>query len=145
MGNGKKFSLLQVVPGDIVKVSSGDRIGADLRLIKTSGLRIEESSLTGESVPVHKHERPLMSKQIEIGDQLNMAFMGTLVTQGSGIGVVIGTGMKTEMGKIAHLLQSTTTLVTPLQRKLEQLGKILIAVALVLTALGCPYWRVSRT
>lgn len=131
----KKVLSSQIVPGDIVKVSSGDRIGADLRLIETSGLRIEESSLTGESVPVHKHERPLASEQIEIGDQLNMAFMGTLVTQGSGVGVVIATGMRTEMGKIAHLLQSTTTLVTPLQRKLEQLGKILITVALVLTAL----------
>lgn len=125
----------QIVPGDIVKVGSGDRIGADVRLIHTSGLRIEESSLTGESVPVHKHEQSLPGEQIEIGDQFNMAFMGTLVTQGSGIGVVIQTGMRTEMGGIAHLLQSTTTLITPLQRKLEQLGKILIAVALLLTAL----------
>ncbi|WP_144450905.1 calcium-translocating P-type ATPase, SERCA-type [Halalkalibacter nanhaiisediminis] len=134
-GEWKKVLSSQIVPGDIIKVSSGDRIGADLRLIETSGLRIEESSLTGESVPVHKHEHPLTSGQIEIGDQLNMAFMGTLVTQGSGVGIVIATGMHTEMGKIAHLLQSTTTLVTPLQRKLEQLGKILITVALVLTAL----------
>jgi Ca2+-transporting ATPase len=134
-GEWKKVLSAQVVPGDIVKISSGDRIGADLRLLETSGLRIEESSLTGESVPVQKQQHLLNGEQIELGDQSNMAFMGTLVTQGSGIGVVVETGMKTEMGKIAHLLQSTTTLVTPLQRRLEQLGKILIAVALVLTAL----------
>ncbi|GAE24189.1 cation-transporting ATPase [Halalkalibacter wakoensis JCM 9140] len=134
-GEWKKVLSAEVVPGDIIKVSSGDRIGADLRLLQTNGLRIEESSLTGESVPVQKQHQSLNGLDVELGDQTNMAFMGTLVTQGSGIGVVVATGMKTEMGKIAHLLQSTTTLITPLQRRLEQLGKILIAVALVLTAL----------
>ncbi|NEU29429.1 calcium-translocating P-type ATPase, SERCA-type [bacterium LRH843] len=134
-GEWIKVLSSQIVPGDVVKITSGDRIGADLRLIQTSGLRIEESSLTGESVPVHKHEQAISNDHVEIGDQLNMAFMGTLVTQGSGIGVITGTGMRTEMGKIAHLLQSTTSLITPLQRRLEQLGKILIVVALLLTAL----------
>lgn len=131
----KKVLSANVVPGDIVKIQSGDRIGADIRLLTSNGLRIEESSLTGESVPVQKHHQSLNGLDVEIGDQSNMAFMGTLVTQGSAIGVVIATGMKTEMGKIAHLLQTTTTLITPLQRRLEQLGKILIAVALILTAL----------
>ncbi|MET3505099.1 calcium-translocating P-type ATPase, SERCA-type [Halalkalibacter oceani] len=134
-GRWVKVLSTQVVPGDLVKLTSGDRIGADLRLLETSGLRIEESSLTGESVPVYKMEQVLVPSNVEIADQSNMAFMGTLVTQGSGVGVIVATGMKTEMGKIAHLLQETTTLVTPLQRRLEQLGKILIAVALVLTAL----------
>ncbi|WP_096199306.1 cation-translocating P-type ATPase [Bacillus sp. FJAT-45350] len=134
-GQWVKTPSTEVVVGDIVKVTSGDRIGADLRLFKTNGLQIEESSLTGESVPVQKYERPLGGEELSIGDQDNMAFMGTMVTQGNGIGVIVATGMKTEMGKIAHLLQTTETLVTPLQRRLEQLGKILIAVALVLTAL----------
>ncbi|WP_100373261.1 calcium-translocating P-type ATPase, SERCA-type [Bacillus sp. FJAT-45037] len=131
----QKVLSTQVVPGDVVKLTSGDRIGADIRLVSTNGLRVEESSLTGESVPVHKHASPLDSANASIGDQENMAFMGTMITQGNAIGVIVATGMKTEMGKIAHLLQSTESLVTPLQHKLEQLGKILIAVALVLTAL----------
>ncbi|MCM3489640.1 calcium-translocating P-type ATPase, SERCA-type [Alkalihalophilus marmarensis] len=134
-GVWQKVLSTQVVPGDVVKVTSGDRIGADIRLISANGLRVEESSLTGESVPVQKHASPLDAKDASLGDQENMAFMGTMVTQGNGVGVVVNTGMKTEMGKIAHLLQSTESLVTPLQHKLEQLGKILIAVALLLTAL----------
>jgi P-type Ca2+ transporter type 2C len=123
-----------VVPGDIVKIKSGDRIGADLRIIKASGLHIEESALTGESLPVLKQES-ILTGNLEVGDRTNMAFMGTMVTQGSGVGIVTGTGMETEMGKIAHLLQSAQTLSTPLQRKLEQLGKILIVTALMLTVL----------
>ncbi|WP_216828044.1 cation-translocating P-type ATPase [Alkalihalobacterium elongatum] len=134
-GEWTKIPSSMAVVGDIVKVTSGDRIGADMRLLQVNGLQIEESSLTGESVPVQKSEQVLKGEDLELGDQANMAFMGTLVTQGNGIGVIIATGMKTEMGKIAHLLQSTETLVTPLQRKLEQLGKILIGVALLLTAL----------
>ncbi|WP_368504018.1 calcium-translocating P-type ATPase, SERCA-type [Alkalihalophilus sp. As8PL] len=134
-GVWQKVLSTHVVPGDVVKLSSGDRIGADIRLTSANGLRVEESSLTGESVPVQKHASPLDTKDATLGDQENMAFMGTMVTQGNAVGVVVSTGMKTEMGKIAHLLQSTETLVTPLQHKLEQLGKILIAVALLLTAL----------
>lgn len=125
----------EVVPGDVVKMIAGDRVGADIRLMSVSGLRIDESSLTGESVPVHKHELAIEKLDVALGDQENMAFMGSMVTQGSGMGLVVGTGMKTEMGKIAHLLQETENLVTPLQRRLEQLGKTLITVALLLTAL----------
>lgn len=134
-GQWVKILSSEAVVGDIVKIASGDRIGADVRLISASGLKIEESSLTGESVPVQKVVDSIKGDAIEVGDQENMAFMGTMVTQGNGVGVIVATGMKTEMGKIAHLLQSTETLVTPLQRKLEQLGKILIAAALMLTAL----------
>jgi P-type Ca2+ transporter type 2C len=135
--DGKWITILSknVVVGDVVKIKSGDRIGADLRLIKSNGLHIEESALTGESLPVMKQEKALVAQKLEIGDQMNMAFMGTMVTQGSGVGVVIATGMNTEMGKIAHLLQHAQTLTTPLQRKLEQLGKILIGTALLLTVL----------
>ncbi|OIJ17775.1 calcium-translocating P-type ATPase, SERCA-type [Anaerobacillus alkalidiazotrophicus] len=134
-GQWTKIPSSDVVVGDIVKIISGDRVGADVRIIQSKGLRVEESALTGESVPVQKTEVVLSGEDLSIGDQENMAFMGTMVTQGSGTGVIVATGMKTEMGKIAHLLQSAETMVTPLQRKLEQLGKILIIVALILTAL----------
>ncbi|MCH1623841.1 calcium-translocating P-type ATPase, SERCA-type [Fredinandcohnia quinoae] len=125
----------ELVVGDIIKFSSGDRIGADIRLTKVKSLEIEESALTGESVPVPKHIEPIRDDHISLGDQENMAFMGTMVTRGSGEGIVVATGMNTAMGQIAELLQSAETMITPLQRRLEQLGKILISVALVLTFL----------
>jgi P-type Ca2+ transporter type 2C len=130
-----KIPSREVVPGDILKFTSGDRIGADLRIIESKSLEIEESALTGESVPVAKFVQPVSGDNVNIGDQENMAFMGTMVTRGSGVGVVVGTGMNTAMGQIADLLQSAETMITPLQRKLEQLGKILITVALLLTTL----------
>ena len=135
--NGKwiKIPSKGLVPGDIIKFSSGDRIGADVRLIEASSLYIEESALTGESVPVQKKIEVLHGADVSIGDQTNMAFMGTMITRGSGIGVVIGTGMNTAMGQIANMLQNAEQSETPLQRRLEQLGKILIIVALILTAL----------
>lgn len=125
----------EIVPGDILKFSSGDRIGADIRLIDVKSLEIEESALTGESLPVSKTIDALSAENLGIGDMENMAFMGTMVTRGSGMGVVVGTGMKTAMGQIADLLQSAESMTTPLQRRLEQLGKILIVTALLLTAL----------
>jgi Ca2+-transporting ATPase len=125
----------EIVPGDIIKITAGDRVGADIRLLKTNGLYIEESALTGESVSVQKATDPIKGKDLSLGDQGNMCFMGTMVTQGNGIGIVIGTGMSTEMGKIAHLIQTEESQITPLQQRLEQLGKILIVVALLLTAL----------
>ncbi|CAG9619767.1 calcium-translocating P-type ATPase, SERCA-type [Sutcliffiella rhizosphaerae] len=131
----RKVASRDVVVGDIVKFTSGDRIGADLRIVQASSLEIEESALTGESVPSVKSVSPVAGSDIAIGDQENMAFMGTLVTRGSGVGVVVATGMNTAMGQIADLLQSAEATITPLQRKLEQLGKILITVALILTAL----------
>ncbi|WP_210609875.1 calcium-translocating P-type ATPase, SERCA-type [Priestia flexa] len=134
-GKWSKTLSRELVVGDIVKFGSGDRIGADIRLIDAKSLEIEESALTGESVPVPKYTRVLEGNEIPLGDQENMAFMGTLVTRGSGVGVVVGTGMKTAMGQIADLLQNAEAVITPLQRKLEQLGKILIIVALLLTVL----------
>ncbi|WP_379967131.1 cation-translocating P-type ATPase [Ectobacillus sp. sgz5001026] len=137
MRNGKwiKIPSKGLVRGDIIKFMSGDRIGADIRVVEATSLYIEESALTGESVPVQKKVEAISSDHIGLGDQMNMAFMGTMVTRGSGIGVVVNTGMNTEMGKIADLLQSAEENETPLQRRLEQLGKILIVVALLLTAL----------
>ncbi|MFC4320240.1 calcium-translocating P-type ATPase, SERCA-type [Litchfieldia salsa] len=130
-----KIASKELVIGDLIKFASGDRIGADLRIVETKSLEIEESALTGESLPVSKKVQPIHSENISLGDQENMAFMGTMVTRGSGIGIVVGTGMDTAMGQIADLLQSAETMITPLQRKLEQLGKILIVVALLLTLL----------
>lgn len=131
----RKVASREIVAGDVVKFSSGDRIGADMRIVQASSLEIEESALTGESVPAVKRDTPVQGGDISIGDQENMAFMGTLVTRGSGVGIVVATGMNTAMGQIADLLQSAETTITPLQRKLEQLGKILIIVALFLTML----------
>ncbi|WP_077617765.1 calcium-translocating P-type ATPase, SERCA-type [Bacillus sinesaloumensis] len=125
----------ELVVGDIIKFTSGDRIGADVRLIEVKSLEIEESALTGESVPVTKHVDPIQDGDVSLGDQENMAFMGTMVTRGSGIGIVVGTGMNTAMGQIAELLQTAHAMITPLQRRLEQLGKVLITVALILTLL----------
>ncbi|MCD4837296.1 calcium-translocating P-type ATPase, SERCA-type [Neobacillus sedimentimangrovi] len=134
-GQWMKIPSKEIVLGDIMKFASGDRIGADVRIIESKSLEIEESALTGESVPVAKHTDRLTIPNPGIGDMENTAFMGTMVTRGSGVGIVIATGMKTAMGQIAGLLQSAQSQETPLQRRLEQLGKILITVALLLTVL----------
>ncbi|ATH91367.1 calcium-translocating P-type ATPase, SERCA-type [Bacillus glycinifermentans] len=134
-GSWVKIPSKELVPGDVVRFSSGDRIGADLRLIETKSLEIEESALTGESLPVSKQSERFQASDVSLGDLKNMAFMGTLVTRGSGIGIVIGTGMNSAMGKIADMLESAGNAATPLQRRLEELGKILIVAALLLTLL----------
>jgi len=125
----------EVVVGDILKFSTGDKIGADMRIIEAVSLELEESALTGESIPVNKTSEPIFHAVNSVGDEENMVFMGTLVARGKGMGLVTATGMKTEMGQIADMLQSAATMITPLQHKLEQLGKVLIVVALLLTGL----------
>ena len=142
----QKWSRLpsrEIVPGDVIRFSSGDRIGADVRLIEASSLEVEESALTGESLPAAKRIESLAIVDPNLADISNMAFMGTLVTRGSGIGVVVSTGMHTEVGQIAGLLQTSEGIETPLQRKLRQLGKILITAALLLTlvVVGIGMWR----
>ena len=132
-GQEVHLAAKQLVPGDIVMVESGDRIPADVRWLQTNSLDVEESALTGESVPVSKHCLPIADEDVPLGDQKNIGFMGTMVTRGTAKGVVIRTGMETEMGKIADLIQNTEEQETPLQHRLEQLGKILIFVALGLT------------
>ncbi|MFC4798156.1 calcium-translocating P-type ATPase, SERCA-type [Neobacillus sp. GCM10023253] len=134
-GKWIKIPSKEIVVGDIMKFTSGDRIGADVRLIESKSLEIEESALTGESVPVSKITEKLTNENPGIGDMENTAFMGTMVTRGNGVGVAIAIGMKTAMGQIAGLLQTAESQETPLQRRLEQLGKILITVALLLTFL----------
>lgn len=134
-GSWKRIPAAELVPGDIVSLESGDRIPADLRLIHAENLYIEESALTGESVPVSKTGSVIRGgEEVPLGDRKNMAFLGTMAVRGTGIGLVVFTGMKTEMGKIAHLIQTTESMQTPLQNRLEQLGKVLIVVSLFLTA-----------
>lgn len=134
-GELKLIPAKDLVPGDIVSLESGDRVPADIRFLETHSFYVEESALTGESIPVNKHSNELMFSGVPLGDQRNLGFMGTMVSGGTATGVVIRTGMDTEMGKIADLIQQTETLDTPLQHRLEQLGKILIVVALCLTVL----------
>ncbi|WP_077596375.1 cation-translocating P-type ATPase [Oceanobacillus kimchii] len=131
----EKISSRDIVVGDVVRINSGDRIPADIRIIKSNGLETEESALTGESLPVSKHATAITAENLDVQDQTNMGFMGTMVTRGSGTGVVVGTGMKTVMGQIASLIEGTKKAVTPLEMKLAELGKILIVVALLLTVL----------
>lgn len=134
-GRLEHISASDLVPGDVVLLESGDRIPADLRWLETNSCYVEESALTGESVAVSKHAQAIADAEIPLGDMRNFGFMGTMMARGTGKGVVMRTGMETEMGKIAHLIQSTEEMETPLQHRLEQLGKILIAVALGLTVM----------
>lgn len=122
----------QLVPGDVVILETGAVVPADLRLIEAANLKIQEASLTGESVPVDKQTEPLADPEIPLGDRTNLAFSGSLVTYGRGRGIVIKTGMLTEVGKIADLLQQTVDTETPMSRRLEQLGKTLGIAALII-------------
>lgn len=134
-GKVRAIPAKELVPGDIVMLQSGDRVPADMRLIEANGLHMEEAALTGESEPVAKHTEAITGSDIPLGDQRNLGFKGTAVTRGTGVGVVTNIGMATEMGKIAELLQSTEVMETPLQHRLDHLGRLLIVVALGLTML----------
>lgn len=124
----------ELVPGDIVMLEAGKYIPADLRLIEASNLKIEESSLTGESVPVDKNSLIISEINVPLGDKKNMAFMSSMVTYGRGKGIVIGTGMNTEIGKIADMISRVEEESTPLQKSLEQVGKFLGIAALAICA-----------
>jgi len=122
----KEINSTEIVPGDIVILDAGRYVPADLRLVTSSNLQIEESALTGESVPSDKYANKLFeSKSMPLGDQANMAFMSTLVTYGRGEGVVVGTGMETVIGNIAKSLNEDTDSLTPLQKRMDELGKTL--------------------
>lgn len=124
----------QVVPGDIMVLEAGDRVPADGRLINVHSLYVDESMLTGESLPVGKHAEVINQEKVAIADQKNMVFMGTLVTRGRGYALVVATGMNTEIGKIADMIQEATDTETPLQKRLEKLGKWLVVACLVIVA-----------
>src|SRR5512143_2820364 len=124
-----------LVPGDIVFLEAGNYIPADVRLLEAVNLRIGEASLTGESLPVQKNAASILEKHVPLGDRKHTAFMGTLVSYGRGRGVVVSTGMRTQLGLIATMLQNVETEETPLQRRLDQLGKTLSIGSLVLVAI----------
>ncbi len=125
----------ELTPGDIVILETGAMIPADLRLIETSNLKIQESALTGESVPVEKHAHAISADGISLADRVNMAFSSGVVTYGRGKGVVVVTGMQTEVGKIADMIQHVDDTETPMSRRLEQLGRILGIAALSICTL----------
>ena len=125
----------ELVPGDVVVLETGDNIPADLRIIEAINLKIQEAALTGESVPVEKHADVLKDEKVGLGDRVNCAFSSSLVTYGRGKGIVVSTGMDTEVGKIAKMLDDVDDSETPLKRRLEALGKTLGIAALVICAL----------
>ncbi len=134
-GQVQEMSARELVPGDILLLEAGNLIPADARLLEAANLRIQEATLTGESEPVEKKIAPMTGENLPLGDRRNMAYMGTIITYGRGLAVVTHTGMNTELGKIADLIQSAGHEQTPLQRRLDQLGKQLAVVALVVAAL----------
>ncbi|MBL7184037.1 MAG: HAD-IC family P-type ATPase, partial [Anaerolineae bacterium] len=113
----------EVVPGDVVLLETGNYIPADVRLVESVNLRVEEASLTGESVPVEKKADLVLEKDLPLGDRRNSAYMSTVVSYGRGKGIVVATGMSTEIGLIAEMIQSYEEEPTPLQVRLDQLGK----------------------
>jgi len=121
----------EIVPGDIVLVEAGSIIPADSRVFESANLSVMESSLTGESVPVEKDPAALDKENVPLGDRHNMLYMGTSVTYGRGTAIVVETGMKTQLGKIADALQSVDNEDTPLQRRMEEVGKVLLIGAIV--------------
>ena len=133
-GDHEEVDSNKLVPGDIIVLETGDIVPADLRLIESSNLKIDESSLTGESVAVEKHFDAVYDGKMEIGDRENLAYSSTIVTYGRGMGVVIETGHKTEIGKIATSIATVSDEQTPLQRKLAKLSKTLGILVIVICA-----------
>ena len=131
-GNIKSVPSRELVEGDVVVLDTGDFIPADLRIIEAVNLKSQEASLTGESVPVEKQASEINKDDVPIGDRANMLFSSSLVTYGRGKGIVVETGMNTEVGKIAEMLTETEEQETPLQKKLNSLGKTLGIVSLVI-------------
>lgn len=139
-GSPRELSARELTRGDVVMLEAGNAIPADVRLIESVNLRVQEAALTGESEPIEKRIDALADPEMPIGDRVSMAYMGTLVTYGRGRGVVVATGMDTELGKIASLIQAVAAEPTPLQVRLEAVGKALaiggVVVALLVFAIG---------
>ncbi len=134
-GSVHKVDSALIVPGDVVLLEAGSFVPADMRLIETAGLQADEAALTGESAPVDKQVRAVADPEAALGDRLNMAYKGTVVTYGRGSGVVTETAMKTELGRIASMLQEEKEMKTPLQRRLVIFGKRLAIIVLSICAL----------
>jgi Ca2+-transporting ATPase len=133
-GHVGETSARELVPGDVALLEAGALVPADGRLLESVNLRVDEAALTGESEPVEKRTGALSKPDLPVGDRLNMVYMGTVVTYGRGVAVITDTGMNTELGRIAEMIQTVEREPTPLQRRLEQLGKGLAVAALVIVA-----------
>ena len=152
-GRHTRIEAAQLVPGDVVLLESGDRIPADLRLYRATNLKIQEAVLTGESVPVEKKSELIDKEDVSLGDRNNLAFMGTAVISGRGRGIVVATGMETEMGQIAGMLEEQKQEDTPLQKQLNQVGKKLGLIILIVVGLvvllgylrGIPFFEMFLT
>jgi Ca2+-transporting ATPase len=142
-GESAEIPATQLVPGDIVFLEAGNLVPADGRLLEVASLRMQEAILTGESEPIEKTVKALEDADLPLGDQRNMAFMGTVVTHGRGQLVVTETGMATQLGRVAGMIQDVEVTATPLQRRLNQLGRglALAALALVIVIFGLGLWR----
>ena len=134
-GEEKEIPSEEVVPGDMVLLTSGTKVPADLRLVHTIELRVDESMLTGESVPVEKTTAPLQADNLIPGDQRNMAFMGTIVVSGRAKGIAVETGQRTVLGQIAEKVREVAVLKTPLQDKLDRFARVIGGVVLVFSSL----------
>ncbi len=134
-GKRQTIPARELVPGDIVFLEAGNYVPADVRLLEAHNLRVEEASLTGESLPVQKNAAMVLDANVPLGDRKNTAFMGTLVAYGRGRGIVISTGMQTQLGMIADMLQGVEDEQTPLQKRLDQLGRTLGIGAIIISAL----------
>ncbi|MCR4346033.1 MAG: calcium-translocating P-type ATPase, PMCA-type [Sulfuricaulis sp.] len=134
-GTSQIVPVVELVPGDVVLIEAGNALPADLRLIEAVQLKIEEAALTGESQPVEKLVRVMHESELPLGDRRNMAYKGTLVTYGRGRGVVVATGMETELGRIAALLRAAGEVKTPLQKRLTRFGRLLAIAVLAICAI----------
>ena len=134
-GHAAMIPANELVPGDVVLIEAGNALPADLRLVEAVQLKIEEAALTGESQPVEKLARRMHEADLPLGDRRNMAYKGTLVTYGRGRGVVVATGMETELGRIAALLRTEDEVKTPLQKRLARFGRVLAIAVLAICAI----------
>lgn len=132
-GEMEVISSKNLVVGDVVFIEAGDIVPADLRLFESSQLQIMEAALTGESVPAYKDAKAILADETALGDMSNMAFSSTIVSYGTGKGIVVAIGMDTEVGKIAHMLDQTDDLDTPLKQKLNKIGKVLSIVGIIIS------------